>query len=54
MKNLCDLGKKEIEKKIEDIKKMVDRPTCVCRKCARAANDEKYVCKPVPLTPTDR
>lgn len=52
MKCLCDLDKKEIEKKLERIKQMVNAPKYVCRKCARAANKEDYVCKPVRIEPS--
>ena len=52
MKTLCDMDKNEIEKKLERIKKMVNKPRFVCRKCARAANEEEYVCKPVPIEPS--
>ena len=51
MKCLCDLDKKEVEKRIEKIKRMVDKPKYICRKCARAANDADYVCKPVTIEP---
>ena len=40
------------EKKLEKIKKMVNKPRYVCRKCARAANEEDYVCKPVSIEPS--
>ena len=49
MKSLCDLTKKEIENDIENIMTMVNKPKYVCVKCARAANDKKFVCKPVKI-----
>lgn len=49
MKTLCDLDKKEIEKNLREIMKIVNRPEYVCRKCARAANKEEHICKPVRI-----
>ena len=49
MKTLCDLDKKDIEKKFSDVVKLVDKPKYVCRKCARAANEKDLVCKPVKI-----
>ena len=51
MECLCDLDKKKIEKQLEKIKLMVNQPRWICRKCARAANKEEFVCKPVPIEP---
>ncbi|MBC8368224.1 hypothetical protein H8E52_12530 [bacterium] len=50
---LCDLDKKDIENKLEAIKKLVDKPRFICVKCARAANKEDLVCKPVSIKPID-
>ncbi len=49
MKCLCDLNKKEIEKDINLIMALVNKPRYVCGKCARAANEKKLVCKPVKI-----
>jgi hypothetical protein len=46
MKSLCDLGKKEIEKRLAEIMRLVDQPRYICSKCARAANDKAMLCKP--------
>ena len=46
MKTLCDLDKKELEKRLPEIMRMVDRPRYICRKCARAANDKDRLCRP--------
>ena len=45
-KTLCDLDKKDIEKKFSEITKIVSDPTFICRKCARASNKKEYLCKP--------
>lgn len=49
MKTLCDLDKKEIEKRLPEIMGMVCRPLYLCRKCARAANKKEHVCKPLKI-----
>ena len=49
MECLCDLNKKEVEKNIEKIMAIVNKPKFVCQKCARAANEKKFVCKPVKI-----
>jgi hypothetical protein len=46
---LCDWDKKDIEKRLHVVMSMVHRPKYVCRKCARAANEKEYVCKPVEI-----
>jgi hypothetical protein len=48
-KILCDLDKKKIEKKLSDISRLVNNPKYICRKCARAANHEFNLCKPVKI-----
>jgi hypothetical protein len=53
MKTLCDLDKKEIEKNLSLMMKMVDRPAYICKKCARAANTKDLLCKPVKIQPTN-
>ena len=49
VKPLCKWDKDEIKDKLKDLKKIVARPRFLCRKCARAANKEEYLCKPEPL-----
>lgn len=46
---LCKLKKDEIDKDLERVAKTVRQPTHICRRCARAANVKKALCKPVPL-----
>lgn len=36
-------------KKIKKFRKIVGEPRYVCRRCARVAVDESYLCKPVAL-----
>jgi hypothetical protein len=46
MKSLCECSKKEVEKRLAEIMRLVDRPRYICCKCARAANDKELLCKP--------
>jgi hypothetical protein len=45
-KTLCELDKKDIEKRIDEISKIIKNPNFICRKCARAANEKEFLCKP--------
>jgi hypothetical protein len=49
MKELCKLKKDEYPKNIKKIIKIVKKPKFICEKCARVANDKKYLCDPIPL-----
>ena len=46
---LCDWDKDSITRNLEQIGQIVGRPHFVCRKCARAAGNPIYLCKPTPL-----
>jgi len=48
-KHLCKWDKDRIQEKINALMKIVKNPSFICRKCGRAANDKKWLCKPVPL-----
>jgi hypothetical protein len=48
-KTLCTLGRKHIEDTIDYLSEIVGKPKYLCRKCARAANKKKYLCKPAKL-----
>ncbi len=48
-KCLCSMKKEDIEKRINEIMKMVNTPKYVCKKCARAANEKEFICKPVEI-----
>lgn len=44
---MCKLVKKDFLKdNFEEYKKLVKKPTHICGKCGRAANDKKYLCEP--------
>lgn len=45
---LCEL-KESLKRDLKLYMKLVDQPTHVCRKCGRAANCKKLLCKPVRL-----
>jgi hypothetical protein len=48
-KTLCKWGEKQIEKRMKKLKKIVSNPSHVCKKCGRAASNEKVLCKPVSI-----
>ena len=49
-KTLCKWSKDDgVEKDLKKIAKVVTKPTLICRKCARVANCEDYLCKPLAL-----
>ena len=49
MKTLCELEKKDLEKNLVEIAKLVNKPKYICGRCARAANDKDLVCKPAKI-----
>jgi hypothetical protein len=48
-KHLCKWDKDEIKDDLDKLRKLVDEPRFICRKCGRAAKDSDYLCKPVKL-----
>ena len=48
-KALCKLGKKGIEQNLEEIVRIVSKPSFLCIKCGRSASSKKYLCKAVSL-----
>ncbi len=44
-KKLCDWNKSEISKNKKLLFSIVKDPNYYCKKCARAAYDENYLCK---------
>jgi len=49
-KTLCDLDKKDIERRLDQITRIVSAPQYICRKCARAAKKKEYLCKPQKIS----
>jgi hypothetical protein len=47
--HLCDLSKKDIRENMNEIIKIVTIPKYICEKCARVANEKKYLCNPVKI-----
>jgi len=47
-KPLCEL-KKSLKRDLATYVELVRNPTHVCKKCGRAANDKRLLCKPVKL-----
>ena len=48
-KTFCDLSKDYIAKNMDEMISLVDNPKYICRKCARTANEETHLCKPVKM-----
>ncbi|MBD3317498.1 MAG: hypothetical protein GF344_17040 [Chitinivibrionales bacterium] len=48
-KRLCKWKKDDYAERFNKLRSIVADPTCVCRKCGRAANGKRYLCKPVSL-----
>ncbi len=46
MKTLCKLKKNELATDFKKIIEIVIKPKYICQKCARAANEKKYLCDP--------
>lgn len=46
MKKLCKWKKKRIRKRSAELADMLRRPSHMCTKCARAADDPRRLCKP--------
>jgi hypothetical protein len=47
-KTLCE-RQDLLDKHPERYMRLINAPRVVCRKCGRAANKKKYVCKPKPI-----
>jgi len=48
-KTLCDWNKAEVEKDISHLVDLVSNPKYICTKCARAAESDNNLCKPVKI-----
>jgi hypothetical protein len=48
-KTFCDLNKDYISKNLDEMMELTSNPKYICRKCARAANDDTHLCKPVKM-----
>lgn len=49
IRSLCKF-KKHIEENFETLGNLVCKPTFICMKCGRVANDERFLCRPKELT----
>ena len=47
---ICKWKKKKLEKDFDKLKMIVYPPKFICKKCGRAAIDDKYLCKPVSIS----
>ena len=54
-KTLCKWKKKDIEKGLDALILIVDKPRFICKDCARSANDKGFLCKAtkLPLAPSN-
>lgn len=48
-KTLCKWKKKEIEKHVNELIHIVEKPKYFCKECARAANNKNFLCKPITM-----
>ena len=48
-KTFCKWSKKDIENNFDILSGLLDQPTFACKKCARASNNKKALCKPAKL-----
>jgi hypothetical protein len=48
-KTLCKWKKKDIEKSVDELARMVDEARFICKDCARSANDKAHLCKGIKL-----
>ncbi len=46
---LCDWSKRDIAQRTSELVEILRQPRFYCRKCARAACAQEYLCKPEPL-----
>lgn len=48
-RTLCEWDKRDIERDLERLAGVIGVPRYVCRKCARSAQEDRHLCKPVRL-----
>jgi len=47
--SLCKWKKKDIERNINELTHIIDKPRFLCKSCARAAHNKGFLCKPIKL-----
>ncbi|MCX5773954.1 MAG: hypothetical protein NTX05_05030 [Fusobacteria bacterium] len=45
MKKLCSYSKEDIKSNFEDLKRKIENPKYVCKKCLRCSNTDEVLCK---------
>ncbi len=50
--SICKWSKKDIEKNLGALIKLVEKPRFVCGNCGRTANGKKNLCKPIQMKKT--
>lgn len=48
-RTLCEWDKRDIERDLQRLAGVIGTPRFVCRKCARSAEDPRFLCKPIKL-----
>jgi len=49
MKELCKLKKGDVASNLKSIIALTEKPKFICTKCARVANEKKYLCEPTKM-----
>ncbi len=49
LKTFCKWTPKQIQKNFDLVSQLLEDPRYVCKKCARASNNKKALCKPAAL-----
>ena len=49
LKAFCKWSPKQIQKNFDLLTELLEDPQFVCKKCARASNNKKTLCKPAKL-----
>lgn len=48
-KTFCNWSKKDIENNFDILSGLLHQPKYTCKKCARASNNKKALCKPIKI-----
>lgn len=48
-KSLCKWKKKDIDKDLHSLMRIVEKPKFICKDCLRAAQDKNFLCKPTKI-----
>lgn len=51
VEKMCQLKKSTFKDHFEDVVKLVDDPSYICKKCFRVSNTKDVLCKPKKMRP---